>query len=198
MKEQRLMELVVQSLEHEMGGVQVYETALTCAVNNDLSEEWTEYLQQTRKHVEVLRGLCEKLGFDPELPTPGREIVRTVGEALVAAMKKALSAGDPAAAEIVACECVVLAETKDHADWELLSQCADKAPGEQTRAALKTACDEVEDEEDEHLYHSKGWCRELWLQALGMPAILPPPEEQYDVKTAVGAAKAQHASARSR
>jgi hypothetical protein len=58
-------------------------------------------------------------------------------------------------------------------------------------AALKAAADEVEDEEDEHLYHTKGWCRELWLQSLGLKAVLPPPEEVKKVTTAIAAAKAQ-------
>jgi hypothetical protein len=56
----------------------------------------------------------------------------------------------------------------------------------------------VEDDEDEHLYHSKGWCRELWLQSLGVKAILPPPEEREHVTTAIGAARAEQASERSR
>lgn len=29
-----------------------------------------------------------------------------------------------------------------------------------------------------------GWTREVWIEALGMPAVLPPPEEEKDVKTA--------------
>ena len=45
----------------------------------------------------------------------------------------------------------------------------------------------MEDEEDEHLYHTKGWCRELWLKSLGLPAELPPPEEKRDVKSAMEA-----------
>ena len=59
--------------------------------------------------------------------------------------------------------------------------------------ALKEAHDEVEEEEDEHLYHTKGWCRELWIKSLGMPAVIPPPEEEKDVKTAIGAERAKHA-----
>ena len=46
----------------------------------------------------------------------------------------ALAASDPAAAELVACECVVLAETKDHADWELIGQCAKTLEGEEAQA----------------------------------------------------------------
>ncbi len=57
--------------------------------------------------------------------------------------------------------------------------------------ALKAAYDRVEDQEDEHLYHSKGWGRELWIKSLGMEAMLPPPEEVQKVQTAIGAAKAE-------
>ena len=48
----------------------------------------------------------------------------------------------------------------------------------------------MEDQEDEHLYHSKGWLRELALESLGLKAVLPPPEERKHVKTAIGAARA--------
>jgi hypothetical protein len=112
------------------------------------------------------------------------------GKALVIAMKMALAASDPSAAQLVACDCVVLAETKDHANWELIGECAKALEGE-AGAALKEAYAEVEDEEDEHLYHTKGWCRELWMFSLGLEAVLPPPEEKKDVKTAVEAAKAK-------
>lgn len=185
----KLNELLQQMLETELGGVKVYETALTCARNPDLKEEWTKYLQQTQKHVEVVQKLMQKLGAG-EVETPGRFVVRDIGQSLVAAMNKAKTAGDAAAAEIVACECVVFAETKDHLNWQLLSRCAAEAE-ENVAAALTEACAEVEDEEDEHVYHSKGWCRELWIQALGMEAVLPPPEEQRDVKSAAEAAKAE-------
>ena len=57
------------------------------------------------------------------------------------------------------------------------------------RPSVADAYDEVEDEEDEHLYHTKGWCRELWLGSLGLDAALPPPEEEEDVKTAIDEAK---------
>jgi len=58
---------------------------------------------------------------------------------------------------------------------------------------LKEAHEQVEDQEDEHLYHTQGWTRELWMEALGMKAVLPPPEEAKDVKTAIGASRAEQA-----
>jgi hypothetical protein len=30
---------------------------------------------------------------------------------------------------------------------------------------------------------------DLWIESLGLPAVLPPPEEKKDVKTAIGAAR---------
>jgi hypothetical protein len=197
MKEAMLVDLMLQSLEHEMGGVKVYEQAVECAVHPKLREEWAEYLDQTRSHVQVLQDVCVALGIDPKRETPSRKIVRSLGAALLEAMHEAGKTGEAEAAQLVACECVVIAETKDHLDWELLGKCAAKLKGDR-RAALEQACKTIEDEEDEHLYHTKGWCRELWLQALGMTAVLPPPEEVRHVKTAIGAARAEIASERTR
>jgi hypothetical protein len=192
MNTEQLANLVYEALETELGGVQVYEIALTCAVNEDLKKEWTEYLEQTRHHVLVVEELCGALSLDPEQETPGRMIVRYKGQALVRAMQAALDAGDANAAQIVAAECVVDAETKDHQNWELIGEAAKKAKGDTARA-LQEAFDEVEEEEDEHLYHTMGWARELWIDALGMPAVLPPPEEAKHVKSAIGAARAKQA-----
>lgn len=192
MRKAQFKELLLQSLEHERGGVLVYETALECVINRNLRKEWTRYLEQTRNHVRELTTLCEMLGVDPKEVTPGRQVVHHTGKSLVVAMKMALAAENPTAAELVACECVVLAETKDHADWELIGKCADELGGD-VGAAVRQVYEKIEEEEDEHLYHSKGWCRELWSKSLGLDAVLPPPEEQKDAKSAVAAAQAQKA-----
>jgi hypothetical protein len=190
MKNEQLNQLLYEALETEMGGVQVYETAIRCAVNEELKEEWQEYHEQTQKHEQIVRELFAKLGLDPEKETPGRQIVRHTGKSLVKAMEMALEAGKPSAAQIVAAECVVEAETKDHLNWELIAQVAEKTKGEEGKA-LKSALEQVEEEEDEHLYHTTGWTRELWIESLGLPAVIPPPEEEKDVKTAIGAARAK-------
>ena len=190
MKQPQVEELLYQALETELGGVQVYRTAVRCAQNKDLREEWQKYGKQTERHVRIVRTVFAQLKLDPEKETPGRQIVRSKGKALVVAMEKALETGGGAAAQLVAAECVVDAETKDHANWELIGQIAKKSSGTQ-KEALKKAHDEVEDEEEEHLYHTMGWSRELWMDSLGLGAELPPPEEEKDVKTAIGAARAK-------
>src|SRR5438093_4416875 len=159
MQTEQLKQLLYEALETEMGGVQVYETAIRCAVNEDLKKEWEEYHEQTQKHEQIVREFFGKLGLDPEKETPGRQIVRHIGKSLVKAMEMALEAGKPEAAQIVAAECVVEAETKDHLNWELIGQVVEKSKGED-RKALKDALEQVEKEEDEHLYHTTGWARE--------------------------------------
>jgi rubrerythrin len=192
MKTEQLNELLYQALETEQGGIQIYQMAIRCALNDDLKKEWKEYLEQTQNHERIVRDLCEQFGLDPEEETPGRKVVRHIGESLVKAMEMAVRSGTPEAAQAVAAECVVLAETKDHQNWELIGEVAKKLKGDEAKA-LKEAREEVEDEEDEHLYHTMGWTRELWIESLGMPAVIPPPEEEKDVKTAIGAARAKAA-----
>jgi hypothetical protein len=191
-KEEPVAELLFQALETEKGGVLVYETALRCVVNDELKGEWEKYLEQTHNHVQVVQGLIEQFGLNPNTERPGRLVVRHIGQSLVRAMEMALASGEREAAELVAAECVVEAETKDHLNWELISQVAKSLKGPDGKA-LQDAYDEVEEQEDEHLYHTTGWCRELWIQSLGLPAVLPPPEEEKDVKTAIGAARAKKA-----
>lgn len=191
LKKEQLNQLLYEALETELGGVEVYKTALRCVVNKDLKKEWEEYLEQTQNHVNVLRGVFEKLKLDADAETPGRQVVRHIGQSLVKAMNMALKSGNPEAAQIVAAECIVEAETKDHLNWELLGLVAEKMKGPESKI-IREAVDEVEDEEDEHLYHTTGWARELWINSVGLPAALPPPEEERDVKTAIGAARAKH------
>jgi hypothetical protein len=187
----QLHELLYQALETERGGIKIYETALLCAQNEDLIDEWEEYLEQTRTHEQVLLTVFGALGLNADTSTPGREVVAHIGDSLVTAMKMAKSRGHAAAAQLVACECVVLAETKDHMNWELIGHLAEHGEGEET-GALRTAFEAVEQEEDHHLYHTKGFTRELWIESLGMPAVLPPPEEMKKVETAIGAARAEN------
>src|SRR5688572_33298106 len=105
-------------------------------------------------------------------------------------MEAALGTGDKEMAQCVAAEMVTHAEMTGHFNWQLIGEVAANLEGAQAKA-LKEAYQEVEDEEDEHYYHSKGWLRELSLEGLGLKAQLPPPEEEKHVKSAIGQARAE-------
>ncbi|MGP1692160.1 MAG: hypothetical protein ACTS6O_06605 [Giesbergeria sp.] len=188
----QLEDLVLQMMETELGGEKIYRAAIATAINGDLKEEWQGYLKETLHHQDVVRGLCATLGLNVDRQSPTRTVVGHIGKSLVQAIEMAQRNALPAAAQIVAAECVVLAETKDHSNWELLGRVAEVATGDIGKA-LRAAHEDVEQDEDHHLFHTKGWMRELAIQGLGMPAVLPPPEEVKQVETAIGASRAEQA-----
>ncbi len=188
---EQLHELLYQALETELGGEQVYKTAIPCAINTDLKEEWEGYLEETLTHQRVLLSVFEQLGLNPAEQSPGRQVLKHIAGSLVKAMKMAADSGPPAAAELVASECVILAETKDHMNWQLIGLVAQQDSDKKLADVLKQAYDAVAQDEGHHLFHTQGWSRELWLQSLKLPAVLPPPEEQKQVETAIGASRAE-------
>lgn len=191
MNREHLDELLYQAIETELGGERLYQAAITRAVNPDLSEEWKKYLGETREHQRVLERVFEVAGLDIDTETPGRLAVREKGRTLVAVVEAA-GKSDSRLGELVAAESVVEAESKDHQNWELLGRMAEHVDGA-LGDALREAYDEVGEQEAEHLFHTMGWARELWLDYLGVPAALPPPEEQKSVKTQIGAGRAENA-----
>jgi hypothetical protein len=168
--------LLYQLLETELGGVQVYQAALECVVNQDLRDEWKRYLNETKQHVEIARHLLEQFGLDPDAQVMSRLPVRNIGLALVDAMALAREGSSAEVAQLTAAECVVEAETKDSLNWKLIGVLADKSEVS-GRKALKAAHVQVGEQEERHLHHTEGWARELWVASLGLSAALPPPED---------------------
>ena len=190
MDRDQMNELLYQAYETELGGEQIYRKAIDCAVNDDVREEWQKYLEETMTHQDKVEEILEAAGLDPFVETPGRKTVRLKAEALVAAMDLAKSEGGPVAGQLAAAESIVEAESKDFANWELIGKMAEHASGDLAKV-MKAKYEEVSEEEAEHLFHTMGWARELWLDSLGVPAALPPPEEEKSVKTQIGAARAE-------
>lgn len=190
MDRKQLDELLYQAYETELGGEQIYRKAIECAVNDDVRKEWRTYLEETISHQDKVEKILEAAGLDPSQETPGRKVVRLKAEALIAAMDLAKSEGGPVAGQLAAAESIVEAESKDYANWELIGKMAEHATGD-LATTMREQYEEVSEEEAEHLFHTMGWARELWLDSLGVPAVLPPPEEEKSVKTQIGAARAE-------
>src|SRR5260370_37261836 len=77
--ERQLKDLLLQMMETELGGEKVYRTALQCAINEDLKEEWEKYLEETLSHQNVVRTTWEFLGINADEVTPSRQVSRTAG-----------------------------------------------------------------------------------------------------------------------
>ncbi|WP_462388113.1 hypothetical protein [Acidovorax sp. Q11] len=183
----QLDELVLQMMETEQVGERVYRAALACAHHPALRKEWQGYLKDSQAHQGVVRRMCHALGLDPDAPTAARAVARQLGNTWVQAIETAQRTCDPDTAQRIACECVLHTETSNHAQWELLGRVARVAVGD-VGQTLKAAHKAVEKNEEHHLHHIQGWHRELAIQALGLPAVLPPPEAGKKIGHGLGSA----------
>ena len=189
MKEQ-MENLLYQALETEIGG---YRSTRPRSMRAERRPE--------RRVGEVSRGDAAPradpaggvgaLGIDPETDTPGRKVLRFM--AIARAGHGDGGRGRRArAAQLVAAEALVRAETKDHQNWELIGEVARTSTGEEGKRPARRV--------------PRGRARggrapvsHAWMgpgapaRSLGMPAVLPPPEEKKNVTTAIGAARAKQA-----
>ena len=200
MNRMKLEELLYQGIETELGGIKVYEKTLAAAVTPEFRKEMGEYLEQTREHERIYRDMFANLGLDPERMTPGREVVRAKADALVKSIDMAIQAAGPEGAELVAAEAVIDAEAKDYQNWMLIGMVAHKADdlSDHEKRVLSDGFDRVHQQEHQHLFHTMGWARELWMQTLGLDAEIPPREERMDTKSMLGAATAAASRTHSR
>jgi rubrerythrin len=148
-----LRDKLSEFLEVEKGGLKLYEEALRIITDTDISEKFRTFHEQTQKHATILTRVIRALGLDPARISEGAKVARQKAEALLKTMTSDGLSGP--SAEINAVENIILAETKDHADWELLGKIARQSDDEQVRDVLRPAVGEVEPEEDEHLNWTK-------------------------------------------
>ena len=134
----QLKELLLQSLVHEKGGVLVYRTALQCARNTALRTEWTRFLSQTETHVTALGGVDRGAGPRSRRDDTGVHDRRTHRQGTRRCHADGPRGGRPGGRRgLVACDCVSLAEAKDHADWELLGKVAENLNGRPKPCSLR-------------------------------------------------------------
>jgi rubrerythrin len=176
MNNEVLLDKLSEFLMVEQCGWQLYRVMADRTGDPELKNRYEEFGRETDRHRTILTGLIRDLGGDPDYVSPTARLAQAKSEALLAS---ALAAGPLSDAERKAndLENVLLAETKDHADWELLGQLAEQLPNGKTKTAIEAAVAEVEPQEDEHL----GWAQTK-LATLGLQAIMgetsPPDPER--------------------
>jgi rubrerythrin len=172
MNKQFIDDKLSEFLMVEQCGVQLYRTVADRCQTPNLKAKYEEFGRQTARHRDVLVKLITTLGGDPEYVSPSARVAQYKASKLLGS---ALAVDGLSQAEI---ECsdlenVLLAETKDHADWQLLSQLAEQATGDMKKA-LQSAVDEVEAEEDEHLEWARETLGQLSMQLVAQGQPLPP------------------------
>ena len=159
-----LMDVLSEFLAVEMGGQKLYEKALGLVSDSEVRSKFHEFHRQTIKHQKVLADVINKLGGNTRTQSPGAKVATEKAQALLRSMDGNGLSKDQA--ELNAIENIVLAETKDHADWELIGKIARQSNDDRLREVLGAAASEVEQEEDEHLNWTRKKLGELQMEAL--------------------------------
>jgi rubrerythrin len=160
-----LLDKLSEFLMVEQCGWQLYRVVQSRAQDAELRERYAEFGAETDRHRTILIELITQLGGDPDYISPTARVAQAKSEAL---LQSVLVCGPLSDKEMEAndLENVLLAETKDHADWHLLSELTEQLPKGKTRTALENAVSQVEPQEDEHLE----WAASK-LAALGLAAL---------------------------
>jgi rubrerythrin len=157
-----VMDLLSACVAHERCGAHLYQSVAGRTIDADLRASYEQFGAETREHVDKLERLIVEAGGDPNYVSPSaRATERTAGGILESTFLLSGSV-DAATAEVVMLEAVMLAEAKDHSNWELLAQLAvGMADGPLSELMLSTT-EEVLAQEEEHY----GWARETRARLL--------------------------------
>jgi rubrerythrin len=173
MQQQIIEDKLSEFLMVEQCGLQLYTTVAARSQTPKLKAKYEEFGRETAHHREVLVKLIAAVGGDPDYVSPSARVVQFKAAKL---LESALAVDGLSQAEIECSdlETVLLAETKDHADWHVLSQLAEQASGD-LKNALQSAVSEVEEEEDEHVEWARETLSRMTLQMV-TEGKAPPPE----------------------
>jgi rubrerythrin len=159
MDRQALLDKLSEFLMVEQAGLQLYTVAAARTADRTLQHRYAEFGAETAQHRAVLVELIERLGGDPSYISPTARVAQFKGAKLLES-SACLAGLSQAEVEAIDLENVLLAETKDHADWSLLAQLVAQIEAADVKEALQSAVDQVEAQEDEHL----AWARETLSQ----------------------------------
>ncbi len=179
-----LADLLSDYLQHERCGVALYASLAGRTALNALRAGYERFGEQTENHVRVLEELITTLGGDPLYVSPAARATCKTGTALVEGTFILAGSVDAVTQELVMLDAVLLAEARDHANWQFLAQLAELASGAAAEA-LVAAVAEVQPDEDEHL----GWAgdtRSAMALALAESPAVMPDEQLIALEEALG------------
>jgi rubrerythrin len=171
-----LADLLSACLAHERCGVHLYRSVANRTTREDLRVRYDELRAETERHVEILERLVADGGGDPQYVSPAARATEKAGAGLVETTFLLGGSIDPATQEAVMLEAVMLAEAKDHGNWELLATLTEEMADGPVKERFRAATAEVLAQEEEHY----GWASVtrnelLFSMATGGRAMPAPP-----------------------
>ncbi len=162
---QGLLDKLSESMAVERGGQRLYEAAIERIRDRETVEHFKHFYEHTLHHQQIVSELIQALGGDPEYLSPAAKVAQRKAEALLRTMSEERGLS-PDEAELNAIENIVLAETKDQMDWEVLVRISIRAGTTDLQSIMRRSTWEVSREEKAHLRWAMDRFAALSLQAL--------------------------------
>jgi rubrerythrin len=154
-----LNQFLSEMLAVEQGGVELYDRALEELGHDDLRPKLELFHEQTQRHVELCKEMLNAAGGDESEMSPGAEAAEHKAQGLLSAEVP------PELKDINNLENLVLAETKDHWNWELLGSLMDRIEERDLKKVVSRAVREVRRQENDHLTWSQKMLTRLGTEA---------------------------------
>lgn len=172
----------------EQGGEKLYRKALDELEHDELRRQLERFHQQTERHVELCMQMMSAAGVEQDYMSPTAKAAEQKAEGLLSTevsddMAKAppvISARNGSQQELNKLtslrdqnniENLVLAETKDHWNWEMLSSIAGKIRERELKQAVRKAVSEVRKQERDHLKWAQDTLSKLAMEKAQQPDV---------------------------
>lgn len=166
-----LKQFLSEMLAVERGGVELYDRALEQLSHDDLRSKLEQFHEQTERHVELCEEMLNAAGGNEDEMSPAAEAAEHKAQGL-------LSADVPDdLKDINNLENLVLAETKDHWNWELLGSLMEKIEERDLKKVVSRAVREARRQENDHITWSQKMLTRLATEAAQQPPEMEEGEE---------------------
>jgi rubrerythrin len=145
-----LADLLSACLAHERCGVHLYRSVAGRTTSPTMRQQYEHFEEETLEHVTVLERLIRDAGGDPSYVSPAARATEATASAILGSTFLLRGSMDAPTAELSMLEAVLLAESKDRANWELLAEISTLMADGSVRDQLKAAATEVLAQEEEH------------------------------------------------
>jgi hypothetical protein len=162
-----LNDFLSEMLAVEEGGEKLYAKALEELQHEELRDRLEEFQEETQKHIELIKQMMQTAGLDEGHKSPTAEAAEQKAEGLLSVEV------DEDLKDLNNVENLVLAETKDQWDWEMLSSIVSRIKDVDLQDVARDAVAEVFKQEREHLQWNENTLTKLAMEAAEQEVASP-------------------------
>lgn len=172
----------------EQGGEKLYRKALDQLEHDELRRQLERFHEQTERHVELCIEMMRAAGIEQDYMSPTAKAAEQKAEGLLSTEVEAdlaqappvISAREGSERDFNQLtslrdqnniENLVLAETKDHWNWEMLSSIAGKIRERELKNVVRKAVSEVRKQERDHLKWAQDTLSKLAMEKAQQPDV---------------------------